>query len=986
MVRRVASAAFIGRRGELRALKVALSRAAAGDPAVVLVGGEAGIGKTRLVSELAAACAGDGTRVLTGGCVPVGEGSLPYAPVVEVLRALVAELGPDAVRGLVGPSWPELARLAPGLGRPQGDPDGHSTQSRLFELVLGLLGRLAEQAPLVLVVEDLHWADRSTRELLAFLVRNLRRERVLLVATYRDDEPGQPRLSSYLAELDRGPVERLELPRLDRAETTAQLTGILGAAPAPDLAESVFARSQGNPFFTEELLAVLRAGSGELPATPRDLLRGRVDALAEPARRVLAVVAVAGRQVPHRLLAAAAGLDDEALTEGLRAAVASQLLVRAGGDDGYEVRHALLREVVEADLLPGESARLHARLAQALTDHPGLGDGSPAVAAAELAAHWDRAGEPARALPARVQAGLAADRAHAFPEAGRHYERSLELWEQVTDPDRDTGVDRAELLTRAGAAAGANAQVERATVLLTMALGQVDPAADPVRSALLHLRLGEQRWHDDDEKGCLAALEEAVRVLPAEPSAERARVLTYQAQWLMMAGRCHEAEDRAAEGLAIARAVGALAEEGHALDILGSCAFDTGQLEAACRIAQEVGNAEGIVRAHLNLSSTLWTIGRLREAHGTARRGLAFARELGLESTLGSILTAHVAEGLYELGDWEEADRVLAGALARDTWAAVPLHGTGGLLELGRGDLAAARRHLDLAGRPDPSAGGGDFVVRGLVELAVQERRYGDARAAVDRALRAVERLDPEDAEGPLEFSGIYALGLWVEADLAEAARAARSAADIEEARRRAEPLLATLRATTRPGAADCIGWVAWDAAQGEAEWTRLEGRSDPARWQEAAERWERLELPYRAAYARFRQAEALLAARAPRAEVDPVLRAAHRATVALGAGPLRREIELLARRGRLRLEGPEDPAAPATPAPAARIAAFGLTRRETEVLELVAAGHTNRQIGEELFITPRTAGIHVSRILAKLGVAGRGQAAAVAHRLGLGR
>jgi tetratricopeptide (TPR) repeat protein len=733
MGRRVASAAFIGRRGELRALRAALSRAADGDPAVVLVGGEAGIGKTRLVSELTAACAADGTRVLTGGCVPVGEGSLPYAPVVEVLRALVAELGPDTVRELVGPSWPELARLAPGLGRPQADPDGHGAQSRLFELLLGLLGRLTEQQPILLVVEDLHWADRSTRELLAFLVRNLRRERLVLVATYRDDEPGQQRLRAYLAELDRGPVERLELPRLDRAQTTAQLAGILGAAPDTDLADSVFARSQGNPFFTEELLAVVRAGSDELPATPRDLLRGRVDALAEPARRVLAVVAVAGRQVPHRLLAAVAGLDDEALTEGLRAAVAAQLLVRTAGADGYDVRHALLREVVDADLLPGESARLHARLAQALTDHPGLADGSPAVAAAELAAHWDGAGEPARALPARVQAGLAADRAHAFPEAGRHYERALELWEQVPDPDPAAGLDRVELLTRAGAAAGAAAQVERATVRLTMALGQVDPAADPVRSALLHMRLGEQRWHGDDEPGCLAALEEAVRLLPTEPSADRARVLTYQAQWLMMAGRCHEAEGRAAEGLAIAHAVGARAEEGHALDILGSCAFDAGQLEAACRIAEEVGNAEGIVRGYLNLSSTLWAIGRLRDAHGTARRGLAFARELGLESTLGSILTAHVARGLYELGHWEEAGSVLAEALARDTWAAVPLHGIGGLLELGWGDLAAARRHLDLAGRPEPSGAAGNFVASALIELAVQERRYGDARAAWTR-------------------------------------------------------------------------------------------------------------------------------------------------------------------------------------------------------------------------------------------------------------
>jgi DNA-binding CsgD family transcriptional regulator len=256
----------------------------------------------------------------------------------------------------------------------------------------------------------------------------------------------------------------------------------------------------------------------------------------------------------------------------------------------------------------------------------------------------------------------------------------------------------------------------------------------------------------------------------------------------------------------------------------------------------------------------------------------------------------------------------------------------------------------------------------------------------VDWAVGAVERLDPEDDLGPLECSGIYTLGLRVEAGLAEVARAARSAAGVQEARRRAEPLLAALRAMTRPGTADCIGWVAWDAAQGEAEWSRLEGRSDPARWREAAEQWERLELPYRAAYARFRQAEALLAARAPRAGVEPVLRAAHRATVALGAGPLRREIELLARRGRLRLEDLEEPAVPAAPAPAAELAAFGLTRRETEVLELVAAGWTNRQIGQELFITSKTASLHVSHVLAKLGVAGRGQAAAVAHRLGVGR
>src|SRR5215218_6674990 len=278
---RVASPTFVGRVEELQVLEAASRRAADGEPAVVLVGGEAGVGKTRLIAELTSRCARDGTRVLAGGCVPVGDGALPYAPIVEALRALLADLGTSAVRELVGPSWPELARLLPALGEPDHTvlPD-QAAQARLFELVLGLLGRLGEQTPLVLVVEDLHWADRSTRDLLAFLARNLRRERVLLVVTYRNDEPGQQQLGPYLAELDRGrSVERIELARLDQIQTRAQLVGILEAVPAAELVDAVFVRSEGNPFFTEELLAVVRAGSGALPATVRDLLRGRVQAL-----------------------------------------------------------------------------------------------------------------------------------------------------------------------------------------------------------------------------------------------------------------------------------------------------------------------------------------------------------------------------------------------------------------------------------------------------------------------------------------------------------------------------------------------------------------------------------------------------------------------------------------------------------------------------------------------------------------------------------
>jgi class 3 adenylate cyclase/DNA-binding CsgD family transcriptional regulator/tetratricopeptide (TPR) repeat protein len=980
------SPTFVGRAEELQILEAAGRRVADGEPAVVLVGGEAGIGKTRLVAEFTARCVADGTRVLAGGCVPVGGEGLPYAPVVEALRPLPEEFGVDVMRELAGPSWRELARVLPSLGESEAGPLGQVAQPWLFELLLGLLGRLSEQTSVALVVEDLHWADQSTRDLLAFLVRNLRQERVLLVVTYRIDEPGTEGLGPWLAELDRGgPVQRLELPRLNRAETAAQLTGILDAAPAAELVESVFVRSDGNPFFTEELLAVVRAGSRELPATLRDLLRGRVAGLSDPARQALSAVAVAGRRVPHRLLAAVVGLDDQQLIGGLRAAISDQLLVTMAGQDGYDVRHALFREVIDADLLPGERMELHAGYARALTQRPELADEPPAALAAELAVHWDAAGEPTRALPARVDAGRAAERAHAFPEALRHYERALELWGQVPEPDSLAGLDRVELLTRAADAATACARADQALVLLTEALDRVASAADPMRTALVFMRLGGARWDVGDEPGCLAALDQAVRILPAEPSVERARILAYHAQWLMLTGRYRDAVGHSEQALAVARTVGARAEEGHALAILGRCTADAARVVEARQIAEAAGDTGGIVRAHLMLGLVLSEAGRLREALAAWRGGIAVARELGWERVMGT-LTANLAWGLLDLGAWTEVDRVVAEGLERETRATPELHAIKGMLELWRGDFQAAREHLELARRLHPPPSLAAWLLAFFAELALWGGRYDDAGAAVDQAVAMLERVDPREELPPTYTAEIYALGLRVEADRAELARAARSADGVTEARRRAGPLLATLQAIPSQlkqtaDAQDAL--VHRYAALGSAESSRLEGRSDPQRWAMAAQGWERLEMAYRAAYARFREAEALLVLRAPLASIEPVIRAAHKTAVALGAAPLRGEIELLAKRGRLHLGEPIDTTASpeALPSPAASL---GLTRREAEVLALVAEGRTNRQIGQALYITPKTASVHVSRILAKLGVAGRGEAAAIAHRLGL--
>jgi DNA-binding CsgD family transcriptional regulator/tetratricopeptide (TPR) repeat protein len=492
-----------------------------------------------------------------------------------------------------------------------------------------------------------------------------------------------------------------------------------------------------------------------------------------------------------------------------------------------------------------------------------------------------------------------------------------------------------------------------------------------------------------DEVGALAAFQRAERLLVgAPPSAERAGVLATHAYALLVSLRSEEAVPRCEEAIAVAQAVSARAEEAKALRVLAGCMADLGDADRsitlsleARRIAEEIGDTETIIGTYVNLTWALGLAGRERDARQDGQQGYQRARELGLERAAGSYVANNLAFNLLDAGLWTECERFTHELLAGDRWGAFNLHEVRCALLTRRGDFPAAREHAELALRLSPPFFK-DWAWLWLAELALWEGHDDEAAEAVGQGLRWLAERDP-DGTFPQRSSPWYPLALRLEADRAERATARQATEEVAEIQQRAAPILVAVDHLARARTPQArYPLVTGHLLLAQAERSRLQGRSDPERWRAAVAAWERLEHPFEAAYARFRLAEALLASGSPRGQAEVALRPAHQTAVVLGAMPLRHEIELLAQRGRLDLQEPVDTTA--TPVASSPAASLGLTQREAEVLALVAEGRTNRQIGQALFITPKTASVHVSRILAKLGVAGRGEAAAIAHRLGL--
>ncbi|GGJ29708.1 helix-turn-helix transcriptional regulator [Streptomyces brasiliensis] len=961
---------LIGRDEEVARLAGVLERARGGEARAVLVAGDAGVGKTRLLDEVAGRAADAGTTVVTGHCVDLGDVGLPYLPFTEILGVLAA----DERFAPVLAAHPVVDRLLGGGPGGERDPDG---RLRLFEGVAALLADLAEPAPLLVVLEDLHWADQSSRDLLRFLLsrgvlqRGAPAHRLAVFASYRaDDLHRRHPLRPLLAELVRLPsVERLELRPLADREVT-RLVRALEDRPLPEAAvRSIVERAEGNAFYTEELVAATDADAGGVPSGLADLLLIRVEQLSETAQEVLRTAAVAGRRVGHFLLRNAVGLPEDELESALREAVGRQLLVPGDGDT-YSFRHALAREAVYADLLPGERSRLHGAFARLLS-----AGGRTEESAAERAHHYRESHDLPEALAASLEAAAHAHRVGAPAEELRHLESALDLWPSVAPAGRPSGegVDRVTLTLRASAAAAHAGEGHRAVSLTRSALAGVGQDTDAELAARVRYTLAGNLLSVDSLTAAFTYSSEALAMIPAEPPS---RTWVWAAATHVIAARQVGADETA---LRVARQALRVAEELRLPDaqadlLISLAALEEGgrrtregreRLRQARDLARAAGHTTVEMRALYNLAVGCFESGELQECLPLLEDGLERARRAGLLSAPYPLEMRYLRLlVLYTLGHWDECLKAAAEA-DEVPGAARFAAGPALYVALARGDLEAEERARALLKGPF------DWLATLVAGIALTDAAglRGDPEGAVERMRTTDAALTDDAGNRPDVTLRLATLCLAAVADRVAELRLTGDEAGVRRWTDTAAELVRDARDLAGRGSPQGPEGVAW-LARAEAEWTRTVSGPDAAAWETTVDAFSYGDV-YEQARCRLRLAEALLVAER-RAEAAVQAGEARDAAARLGAAPLLERIDTLIRRGRLA----DPPSGAGRPSP--------LTAREQDVLRLLALGRSNRQIGEELFITGKTASVHVSNILAKLGAASRTEAVAIAYREGL--
>ena len=982
--RRATSTVLIGRAGERARLDAAFRSVCDGVPVTVLVAGEAGVGKTRLVTDFANDVRTEAT-VLSGACI---DERVPYSPVADAVRSLVRSgWVPDDV-GQRG--WVALGALVPELGwqTTGGRPGGDGSPERLQGAFVQLVEELSRDSPVVVIVEDLHWSDASTRNLLMYAMRAARDVPLLLVATYRtDDITRRHPLRPFLAEAARlASTDTVELDRLDPVGVAQLLTELLGSRAPAEMVDDVYGRCGGNPFLVEEMSAAgLDRGTGQLPRRLHDILLARTALLTAQAGEVLRVAAVGGPRIDDGLLRRVCPLAPETVDAALRELLDYHVLEPDADRRGYMFRHALTVEAVYDEALPGERVRLHAAFARAIGDDPNVATAGESLASVERARHWQRAGHGTDALPAWVEAATEAERVRAYPEALAAYESALELWPSIDRAETLAGLTEVELLRRAAMAASWAAEPARALSLVESVLALVDESGEPGRAAVLLELLGRYSWASGQEADALTYFQRAVDLAPAQPpSAERARALAGHAQILMLHWHDQEAKQRAQEAIDAAHQSGAVTVAAHALNTLSSALVGQGDeagalrtLDESARLTEHSGDDVNVARLCTNRVYHQFGFGHLEAAVAHAQHGRAVLRDLGLGRGPGAHLVTNESLALVDLGRWDEARVLLDGELAqpqRAWWPTEALQARAWLNWL-TGRIDEAEHDLDEIQRLGQATDvtEGQIIAaqaQAVVPVAIETQHWETAV----RTVADIVRLLPEEEGRPVvhwETMTAVWLGLWAAAELARE-RAGSGSAWLAPHLAEFDRLLTA--AARRPVPRRPARYSAL-LALCQSERGRVAGTADSESWRRAIDALDALGAVAQRAYARVRLAEQLLAESAARRDAVHALNEAVSLFADAPQSPIRALAEQVAQRARVRLAQPEFEA---EPRPKRR---FGLTEREDDVLRLLAEGRTNREIGEALFISPKTVSVHVSSIMRKLGVNRRADAARLARR-----
>ncbi|MCI0156185.1 AAA family ATPase [Leifsonia shinshuensis] len=995
---------MIGRESDLEALRDelrAVERGAleqGGGLRAVVIGGEAGIGKSRLLAEFLGEAEASAT-VLLGRCVDLGNDGAPYAPFASILRRLIELRGLDTVLAAAGHGAGVLPVLLPELADDSAVP-ARTGAERLYELVTVLLETLSVERPLVLAVEDIHWADSATLELLRFIVRMAERGRILVLLSYRSDEVGRGHpLRSYLAELERTRrLTRWELSRLGRDQVEALIARLLGCEPDAATVDRVYGMSEGVPFFVEELIGIDGLATGEdLPETLRELLLARFEKLSEPTQQLLRLVSAGGVCVDHELLSAVFDGTADELDAAAREAVVANVL--AADTTEYTFRHALVREAIHADLLPGERSRYHRRFAEAL-------EAGPQRSATQLSTHWLAAHDLRRAFVASLEAMEEARRSYAYATAAAMGDRALELWDSVPDAQelgtRVLGVtSRTELLSRTASALRNAGDNERALAMVNAAL---EAAGDlpPAQHARL-LRDKAQYLMNLNRPGVIELFQRALEVVPAGslPAGDglRPQLLTELAARYMLAARFDEAVALTSQAVdeagGDAEALLSVAHNIRGSSLVAAGSIDRGlaELDEAGRLAEHDPGAA--LRYAVNASDAMNTLGRYDEAVRLAERGVREARARGVERTSGVILSSNTVEPLLALGELDRAEAMLDPALALDPPPSFRAH-----LQRMKLWITLWRGDLDTADALLRRWHGG---LRTLGELEVQSE-LGVARLAAELAIARGDHLAAWEATAPVRSVSHRRLPA---SDLPVLAAAARALAD--GAFRAARDATAA-GGSGEPGTPDGSGaldvvreaagldavlaaietWptaVAWgpviraelatalavgepgDGSSGATGADRFAAAR--AAWQVAIDATTSPLAPaHLHPYALVRAARVARAA-GDSGAVEQLAAAARGESERSGFGLLTEAATVLASSRSIRAAHGSAAVGPGAP----------LTEREAQVLALIEQGLSNKQIGEALFISAKTASVHVSSILRKVGASSRTEAVYRASR-----